>query len=157
MKFIKKNSNNYDVIINRKIKYIIIHYTGMKNQKLAIKRLQSKVAKVSCHYIISKRGTIYQLVKENNIAWHAGISKWGKDVNLNDKSIGIELDNNGNEDYPIKQIKSLIKLVKKIKKSYKISKNKVLGHSHIAPGRKIDPGPKFPWKMLFNENLSNLY
>ena len=110
---IKLKTPNYQISNSRKIEYIIIHYTDMKTLGLAIKRLQSKVAKVSCHYIISKKGTIYQLVKENNIAWHAGISKWGKDVNLNDKSIGIELDNNGNEDYPIKQIKSLIKLIKK--------------------------------------------
>ena len=153
----KLKTPNYNFCKNRKIEYIIIHYTDMKTLGSAIKRLQSKVVKVSCHYIISKKGTIYQLVKENDIAWHAGISKWGKDVNLNDKSIGIELDNNGNEDYPIKQIKSLIKLIKNIKKRHKISKNKILGHSHIAPNRKIDPGPKFPWKMLFNENLSNLY
>jgi len=154
---IKLKTPNFEVCNNRKIKYIIIHYTDMKTLSSAIKRLQSKVAKVSCHYVISKKGTIYQLVNEKDIAWHAGISKWGKDTNLNDKSIGIELDNNGFEDYPNKQIKSLIKLIKKIKKKYKIRKNRVLGHSHIAPGRKIDPGPKFPWKMLYRNNLSNLY
>ena len=153
----KLKTPNYSFSKNRKIEYIIIHYTDMKTLSAAIKRLQSKVAKVSCHYIISKKGTIYQLVEEKNIAWHAGVSRWGKDLNLNDRSIGIELDNNGFEDFPIKQLKSLIKLIRKIKKKHKISKNKVLGHSHIAPGRKIDPGPKFPWKMLFNENLSNLY
>ena len=81
----------------RKIKYIIIHYTGMKNQILAIKRLQSQVAKVSCHYLISKKGKFYQLVKDKDIAWHAGKSKWNNDVNLNSKSIGIELVNKGNE------------------------------------------------------------
>ena len=154
---IKLKTQNYEISNNRKIEYIIIHYTDMKTLGLAIKRLQSGIAKVSCHYIISKRGTVYQLVQEKDIAWHAGISKWGKDVNLNNKSIGIELDNNGSENYPVKQIKSLIKLLRKIKKRHKISKNKVLGHSHIASGRKIDPGPKFPWKMLFNEKLSNLY
>ena len=154
---IKLKTPNFEVCNNRKIKYIIIHYTDMKTLCSAIKRLQSKVAKVSCHYVISKKGTIYQLVNEKDIAWHAGISKWGKDTNLNNKSIGIELDNNGFEDYPNKQIKSLIKLIKKIKKKYKIRKNRVLGHSHIAPDRKIDPGPKFPWKVLNRNNLSNLY
>jgi len=94
---IKLKTPNFEVCNNRKIKYIIIHYTDMKTLCSAIKRLQSKVAKVSCHYVISKKGTIYQLVNEKDIAWHAGISKWGKDINLNDKSIGIELDNNGFE------------------------------------------------------------
>ena len=154
---IKLKTPNYEVSFKRKITYIIIHYTDMKTLQSAIKRLQSKVAKVSCHYVISKRGTIYQMVNDKDIAWHAGVSKWGNDINLNDKSIGIELANNGIEDFPAKQIKSLIKLLKKLKKKYKISKNKVLGHSHIAPGRKFDPGPKFPWKILFRERLSNLY
>lgn len=154
---IKLKTPNYEVSPKRKVSYIIIHFTNMKTLKSAIERLQSKVAKVSCHYIISKKGTIYQLVKDKDIAWHAGVSKWGNDINLNDKSIGIELANNGIEDFPAKQIKSLIKLLKMLKKKYKISKNSILGHSHISPGRKFDPGPKFPWKLLFRERLSNLY
>ena len=157
MKFIKKNSNNYDVIINRKIKYIIIHYTGMKNQKLAIQRLQSKVAKVSAHYVISKKGLIFQMVDDKNIAWHAGKSKWGKDINLNSKSNGIELVNNGFEKFPKNQIKSLIKLIKTLKIKYKIKKSHILGHSHIAPHRKIDPGPLFPWFYLAKKGLSKIY
>ena len=147
-------SKNFDFKKNREIKYIIIHYTGMKNQFSAIKRLQSKVAKVSCHYLISKKGKIYQLVKDQNIAWHAGKSGWGKDVNLNSKSIGIELVNRGNEFFPNKQINVLLKLLTKLIKKYKIHPRYVLGHEDIAPKRKKDPGPKFPWIRLYNNKLS---
>ena len=116
----------------------------MENQKVAIKRLQSKVAKVSIHYVISKNGTVYQMVDDLNIAWHAGKSKWGRDTNLNSKSIGIELVNKGNENFPLKQIRKLSLLIKFLKKKHKIKKEHVLGHSHIAPNRKFDPGPLFP-------------
>ena len=116
MKLKKIYSPNFDLFLNRSIKYIIIHYTGMKNQKVAIKRLQSKVAKVSTHYLISKRGTVYQMVEDKNVAWHAGKSRWKKDVNLNSKSIGIEIVNNGNEIFPNNQIKKLADLLKFLKK-----------------------------------------
>ena len=149
-------SENFDKFKRKKrrIKYLIIHYTGMKDQKSAIKRLQSKVAKVSCHYLISKSGKVYQLVQDQDIAWHAGKSKWGKDVNLNSKSIGIELVNKGFENFPKKQIVSLIKILKILKKKYKIKLGYILGHEDISPGRKIDPGPKFPWEILYKKKLA---
>ena len=147
-------SKNFETIKLRKIKYIIIHYTGMKNQLLAIKRLQSRVAKVSCHYLISKKGKIYQLVKDKDVAWHAGKSRWKNDINLNSKSIGIELVNRGQEAFPVAQIKTLLKLLIILKKKYKINSNFILGHEDIAPKRKIDPGPKFPWITLYKKNLS---
>ncbi len=147
-------SPNYDQKTNRKVKYLIIHYTGMKSQQVAVKRLQSKVAKVSCHYLISKTGFVYQMVKDQNIAWHAGKSKWRKDKNLNSSSLGIELVNNGKEKFPKKQINSLIKLIIKLKKKHKIKIKNVLGHEDIAPGRKFDPGPLFPWGLLNKNKLS---
>ena len=147
-------SKNFDVKKNRKIKYIIIHYTGMKNQFSAIKRLQSKVAKVSCHYLISKKGKVYQLVKDQDIAWHAGKSRWGADVNLNSKSIGIELVNNGNESFPSMQINALLELLAILIKKYNIHSKYVLGHEDIAPKRKKDPGPRFPWIRLYQSKLS---
>ena len=155
MKFVKIPSPNFDKMQVRPLKYIIIHYTGMKSQKVAIKRLQSRVAKVSTHYLISKKGVIYQMVKDQYVAWHAGKSRWGNDKNLNLKSIGIELVNKGDEKFPILQIQSLCMLIKYLKDKHKIQKKNVLGHSHIAPGRKIDPGVHFPWKKLSNQNLSN--
>ena len=157
MKFVKIPSPNFDKMQARPLKYIIIHYTGMRSQKVAIQRLQSKVAKVSTHYLISKRGVTYQMVKDQHIAWHAGKSRWGSDKNLNLKSIGIELVNKGDEKFPFLQIKSLCMLIKYLKNKYKIQKKYVLGHSHIAPGRKVDPGMNFPWKKLAKQNLSDNY
>lgn len=154
LKITIKKSKNFETKKFRKIKYVIIHYTGMKNQFLAIKRLQSRVAKVSCHYLISKKGKIYQLVEDKDIAWHAGKSKWNNEVNLNSKSIGIELVNTGKEAFPTDQIKALVRLLLVLKKKYNINPNFVLGHEDIAPKRKIDPGPKFPWRTLYNQNLS---
>ena len=154
LKITQKPSKNLDKLKDRRIKYIIIHYTGMKDQKSAIKRLQSKVAKVSCHYLISRGGKVYQMVRDPDVAWHAGKSKWGKDINLNSKSIGIELVNKGFESFPKKQIVALIKILKILKKKYKIKPSYILGHEDISPGRKSDPGSKFPWKILYNHKLT---
>lgn len=150
MKIKKITSLNFDPNNLRNIKYIILHYTGMKNQRLAIERLQSKVAKVSTHYLISKKGTIYQMVEDKNVAWHAGKSKWGKDINLNNESIGIEIVNTGKEAFPKAQIKQLLRLLKILSKKHKIKNKNILGHSDIAPDRKQDPGPLFPWKIIRN-------
>ena len=154
LKVTQKPSKNMEKLKNRRIKYVIIHYTGMRDQKSAIKRLQSKVAKVSCHYLISRGGKVYQMVQDQDVAWHAGKSKWGKDINLNSKSIGIELVNKGFESFPKKQIVALIKILKILKKKYKIKPGYILGHEDISPGRKSDPGSKFPWKILYNHKLT---
>ena len=154
LKITQKPSKNLEKLKDRRIKYVIIHYTGMRDQKSAIKRLQSKVAKVSCHYLISRGGKVYQMVQDQDVAWHAGKSKWGKDINLNSKSIGIELVNKGFESFPNKQVVALIKILKTLKKKYKIKPSYILGHEDISPGRKTDPGPKFPWKILYNHKLT---
>ena len=154
LKITQKPSKNMEKLKNRKVKYVIIHYTGMRDQKSAIKRLQSKVAKVSCHYLISRGGKVYQMVQDQDVAWHAGKSKWGKDINLNPKSIGIELVNKGFENFPSKQIVALLKILKILIKKYKIKNSYVLGHEDISPSRKTDPGPKFPWKILYNHKLA---
>ena len=154
LKITQKPSKNLEKLKDRRIKYVIIHYTGMKDQKSAIKRLQSKVAKVSCHYLISRGGKVYQMVRDLDVAWHAGKSKWGKDINLNSKSIGIELVNKGFEIFPKKQIVALIKILKILKKKHKIKPSYILGHEDISPGRKSDPGSKFPWKTLYNHKLT---
>ena len=118
-------------------------------------------SQVSCHYIINRNGEVIQLVKDKNIAWHAGKSKWKKFINLNNKSIGIELVNKGHkfgyQNFSKKQIKSLLKLCKILKNKYKIKKENFLGHSDIAPLRKIDPGEKFPWKKLSIHNFGKWY
>ena len=162
----KNNTNlspNFSNTIRSKkqIKFVIIHYTGMQSQIVSIKRLTDPSSKVSCHYLIDKKGKIIQLVSEKNIAWHAGKSKWFDQNNLNLNSIGIELENKGHdhgyENFPKLQINSLIGLCKKLKKEYKIRTEHFLGHSDIAPLRKIDPGEKFPWKKLSKFNLGKWY
>ena len=163
MKIKLLNSPNYSRNSRPKksIKFIIIHYTGMQSEIESINRLINKNSKVSCHYLINRKGTIMQMVKENKIAWHAGVSKWKNIKNLNKNSIGIELVNKGHffgyENYSNLQINSLIKLCSKLKKKYKIHKENFLGHSDIAPNRKIDPGEKFPWKKLSNYQLGKWY
>ena len=141
-----------------KVKYLIFHYTGMRSEIGAIKKLTDKNSKVSCHYFIKKNGEIINMVPDLYIAWHAGISYWKKDKFLNSKSIGVEISNPGHEygykEFNKKQIKSIIMLSKKLKKKYKIKKNNILGHSDIAPLRKKDPGEKFPWKLLYRNKLS---
>ena len=133
----------------KKIKYLIFHYTGMKSDKLAIKKLTSINSNVSCHYYITAFGKLIQMVPHSYVAWHAGKSKWGKLENLNSSSIGIELVNNGHkfgyQKFSGRQINALIKLCINLKKKYKIKNRFILGHSDIAPLRKSDPGEKFPW------------
>ena len=106
------------------IKFVIIHYTGMQSEIESIRRLKNPKFKVSCHYLINRKGKIIQMVKDRNIAWHAGKSKWKKFKDLNQYSIGIELVNRGHkfgyQDYSKNQINSLLKLCKDLKKKYSI-------------------------------------
>ena len=140
-----------------KIKYLIYHYTGMKNDKLAIKKLTSLVSNVSCHYYITSSGKLIQMVPDLYIAWHAGKSNWQNDKSLNYNSLGIEISNPGHKlgykRFNDKQIYTLIKISKALIKKYKINKKNILGHSDIAPLRKVDPGEKFPWKLLYKNKI----
>ena len=142
---------------NSKVKYLIFHYTGMSSETAAIKRLTNSKSKVSCHYFIKANGEIVRIIPDLYTAWHAGISSWKKDKYLNSNSIGIEISNPGHKhgykNYNLKQINSIIRLSKKLKKKYKIKFENVLGHSDIAPLRKIDPGEKFPWKLLSKKKI----
>jgi N-acetylmuramoyl-L-alanine amidase len=141
-----------------RIKFIIIHYTGMKKESAAIKRLQDPKSKVSSHYLIKRNGEIINLVPDLFEAWHAGVSSWKHFKSLNKNSIGIEITNPGHQHgykkFSKKQIFSLQKLLKILIKKYKIKKKYILGHSDISPGRKKDPGEKFPWEMLAKNKLS---
>ena len=142
----------------KSIKFVIIHYTGMQSERESINRLINRRSKVSCHYLINNKGKIFRMVEENRIAWHAGKSCWKSYKNLNYNSIGIELVNKGHHlgysSFSKKQIFSLLKICKKLRKKYKIKRENFLGHSDIAPTRKIDPGEKFPWKYLSNKKIS---
>ena len=141
----------------RLIKFIIIHYTGMRKQSKAIERLCDQKSKVSSHYFIKNNGEILTLVPDFYIAWHAGKSKWKRFKSLNKYSIGIEINNPGHDNkykrFTRNQILSTQKLIKLLIKKYKINYKNVLGHSDIAPTRKKDPGEKFPWKKLAKKKL----
>ena len=141
----------------KKIKYIVYHYTGMRSENKAIKRLTDLNSNVSCHYFIKRNGEIILMVPELYEAWHAGKSKWKKDILLNKKSLGIEISNKGHEfgyeNFSKNQINSLIKLSKYLIKKYKIKASNILGHSDIAFERKKDPGEKFPWNYLAKRKI----
>jgi N-acetylmuramoyl-L-alanine amidase len=142
----------------KNIKFVIIHYTGMKKESSAIKRLCDETKNVSAHYFIKKNGEILNMVPDLYEAWHAGKSSWKKTVSLNKNSIGIEIQNQGHEykyeKFSIKQISSLRKLLQILIQSYKINIDNILGHSDIAPKRKKDPGENFPWKILAKFELA---
>ena len=145
----------------KQIKFIIFHYTGMKNEKVAIKRLTDSKSKVSSHFLIRGNGKIITLVPELYVSWHAGISSWQNYKSLNKHSIGIEISNPGHnfnyKKFSKKQIHSILKLTKYLIKKYKIKNKFILGHSDIAPFRKKDPGEKFPWKYLSKNKVGLWY
>jgi len=129
----------------------------MQSERESLKKLTSFGQKVSCHYLINRGGNIFSLVKDKNVAWHAGKSMWGKYKNLNKNSIGIELVNKGHrygyQEFTKIQVKRLAQLCKNLKTKYKIKNKFILGHSDIAPLRKIDPGEKFPWEYLSSKGV----
>ena len=142
----------------KSIKFIIIHYTGMKNQSKAIEKLCHLNSKVSAHYFIKNDGKLLNLVPDLYEAWHAGRSSWENFKSLNRNSIGIEINNPGHDygykNFKEKQLSTLKKLLKLLIKKYKIKNYNILGHSDISPDRKKDPGEKFPWKKLAKSGLS---
>ena len=152
-------SPNFDIKKrkNKDIKFIVFHYTGMKHEKQAIRKLTDFNSKVSSHYFIKSNGEILNLVPDLYVAWHAGISNWKKYKSLNKNSIGIEISNPGHnfnyKKFSKKQIFAIIKLSRFLKKKYNIKVKNFLGHSDIAPDRKIDPGEKFPWKYLSKKKI----
>ena len=159
MKIVNNYSPNFDKKKRsyKSIKFVVIHYTGMQSERESIWRLCNIKSKVSSHYLITQNGKIYRLVEDNCIAWHAGKSCWGKYKNLNKNSIGIEMVNKGHEfgysNFKKKQISSLIIICKNLIKKYKIKRRNIVGHSDIAPSRKLDPGEKFPWKRLGDNKI----
>jgi len=153
-----KSPNFNERKANQQLSYLVLHYTAIVSCQEALEYMCKKKNKVSAHFLVSKKGEVFYLVDLNKEAWHAGQSYWKGLINLNSSSIGIEIDNSGhhiyNEDYHHLQIKSLCELINKLVKEYNIFPKNVLGHSDIAPFRKIDPGEKFPWKELNKKGLS---
>jgi len=139
------------------IKFLIFHYTGMKKESNAIKKLTNSKSKLSCHYFIKNNGETLVMVPDLYVAWHAGKSQWKNYRLLNKNSIGVEINNPGHEfnykKFSKKQVQSIITLSEILIKKYKIKSKNILGHSDIAPERKNDPGEKFPWKQLAKRGI----
>jgi N-acetylmuramoyl-L-alanine amidase len=132
----------------RKPSFVILHHTSDDSVAQALRSLTNPLREASAHYLIGRDGRILQLVDERARAWHAGASKWGADTDLNSASLGIELDNNGDEPFPEVQIAALLRLLADIEARYHIPAANFLGHADVAPGRKVDPSRYFPWKTL---------
>ena len=142
-------SPNFDA---RRAQVIVLHYTEQESvrQSLHTLRTRNRGGRVSSHYLVGEDGRIYQLVSDEHRAWHAGAGSWGTIHELNSASIGIEIDNDGREPFGEAQIVALLRLLDDLTVRHGIPKSAVIGHSDLAPGRKIDPGPLFPWKRLFD-------
>lgn len=132
---------------------IVLHYTGMATGEAALARLRDPTPpRVSSHYMVEEDGRIFRLVPEERVAWHAGASFWKGRRGLNSVSIGIEIVNPGHEfgyrQFPPAQIESLIRLLDDVRSRWDVPNGRIVGHSDIAPNRKVDPGELFPWKRL---------
>ena len=156
MKITARPSSNFN---DRKhpIDMLVLHYTGMKNGQMALDRMCDEEAGVSAHYMVWEDGRVVQMVGEDKRAWHAGVSCWQGDDDLNSRSIGIEIVNGGHdfrltdgslEPFPKAQIDAVIELCSGILERWDIPKSRIVGHSDIAPARKEDPGEHFPWARL---------
>ena len=136
---------------------IVLHYTGMSSAEQAVKWLSDPRSKVSCHYVVDEWGHITQLVAEAQRAWHAGASHWAGETDINSASIGIEIQNPGHEhgypDFPSAQMQAIAALCRDIAQRRDVPPERVLAHSDVAPGRKIDPGEKFDWAFLAQQGV----
>ncbi len=143
---------NYNERRTAAVDILVLHYTGMESGEAALSRLCEEASGVSCHYIVFEDGRCLQMVSEKYRAWHAGKSEWRGEEDVNSCSIGIEIVNPGHElgysDFPPEQVSGLIGLCKDILERNHIPARNIVAHSDIAPGRKIDPGEKFPWAVL---------
>jgi N-acetylmuramoyl-L-alanine amidase len=138
-------TTNFDL---RKPNFVVIHHTAQNACEQTLKTFTLERTKVSAHYVICKDGTIHHMLNDYMRAWHGGVGSWGNNTDLNSSSIGIEIDNNGFEPFEPAQISSLLKLLEQLKSKYQIPVDHFIGHSDIAPRRKVDPNINFPWKIL---------
>jgi N-acetylmuramoyl-L-alanine amidase len=139
---------------------VLLHYTGMETGHSAAAWLCDPVSEVSAHYLVEEDGHVMQMVRESDRAWHAGKGSWRGRADINSNSIGIEIVNPGHAfgypDFPDRQIDSVIELCRGIVDRHDIRPERVLAHSDVAPGRKVDPGEKFPWPTLFAAGVGHL-
>lgn len=172
LRFLERPSPNFDDR-GSAVDLIVLHYTGMQNAETALARLTDPaplagdypgpwqapdidpatlLARVSAHYVVDEAGQVFRLVAEDKRAWHAGVSSWEGEGDVNARSIGIEIVNGGHDfglpEFPEAQIAAVIALVRDILTRHGLDASRVVGHSDVAPGRKLDPGEKFPWARL---------
>jgi len=140
-------SPNFDA---RRPVLIVIHFTNEQSASQALHTLRTANSggPVSAHYLVGNDGRIYQLVADSERAWHAGAGHWGTITDVNSGSIGIELDNDGDSPFTQVQIDSLLRLLADLTDRLRIPRTQIIGHEDLAPGRKDDPGPRFPWQQL---------
>ncbi|MGV3587903.1 MAG: N-acetylmuramoyl-L-alanine amidase [Adhaeribacter sp.] len=141
----------------RKPNFVIIHHTAQDSTAQTLKTFTRPQTQVSAHYVIGRDGKIYHMLNDYLRAWHGGAAKWGNTTDINSTSIGIELDNNGLEPFDEAQINSLLLVLARLKKTYNIPTANFIGHSDIAPTRKNDPSPIFPWKKLADKGYGFWY
>ena len=141
----------------RKPNFVIIHHTAQNSCGQTLKTFTTQKSQVSAHYVICKDGTIHHMLNDYLRGWHAGVSRWGNDADINSSSIGIELDNNGFESFSEAQVNSLLHLLGTLKKQYNIPAANFIGHGDIAPTRKNDPNVFFPWKLLAENGFGYWY
>ncbi len=141
---------------------LVLHYTGMRTGQDALNRMRDPASAVSAHYMVHETGETVLLVEEDKRAWHAGVSKWQGDEDLNSRSIGIEIVNGGHDwlredgslpPFPSEQIAAVAELSNAIIERWNIPQTRIVGHSDIAPARKRDPGERFPWSMLAQKGI----
>ncbi|HEU4472976.1 MAG TPA: N-acetylmuramoyl-L-alanine amidase [Flavisolibacter sp.] len=137
----------------RKPNYVIIHHTAQNSCEQTLKTFTTAKSSVSAHYVICKDGTVHHMLNDYLRAWHGGLARWGNTTDINSASIGIEIDNNGTEAFTDQQIGSLLALLEKLRKNYGIPTANFIGHSDIAPTRKVDPNVNFPWKTLADKGF----
>ena len=133
---------------------VVIHYTAMQSAEAAANTLCNPETEVSAHYLIAEDGEVMALVPEDQRAWHAGAGAWGDVTDVNSRSIGIELANTGFAPFAAAQMDALVELLRGILDRWTIRPERVIGHSDMAPGRKIDPGARFDWRRLALEGLA---
>jgi N-acetylmuramoyl-L-alanine amidase len=139
----------------RKPNFVIIHHTAQNSCDQTLKTFTLPRTQVSAHYVICKDGSIHHMLNDYLRAWHGGVSRWGSNTDINSSSIGIEIDNNGTDVFSDAQIASLLQLLQNLKKAYAIPVANFIGHSDIAPTRKVDPNVHFPWKRLADEGFGH--
>ena len=155
MEIIDRPSPNFaDRPAGSEIELIVLHYTAMPDCEDALSRLCDPEVEVSAHYLIGKDGTLHRMVDEAKRAWHAGEGRWAGRDDVNSRSIGIELDNDGASVFEEPLMTTLEALLAELLERHELPAKSVIGHSDLAPGRKRDPGPLFDWRRLAAKELS---